>query len=55
MICELTAQEFDKFAINHVIASYYQSSNYANLMSKFGYEIKYIGYKYCCDGWNKRQ
>lgn len=45
MICELTAQEFDKFAINHVIASYYQSSNYANLMSKFGYEIKYIGYK----------
>lgn len=45
MICELTAQEFDKYAINHPLANYYQSSYYANLMSKFGYEYKYIGYK----------
>lgn len=45
MICELSQQEFDKFAINHTLANYYQSSYYGNLMSKFGYDIKYLGYK----------
>lgn len=45
MISELSAQEFDKYAINHPLANYYQSSYYANLMNKFGYEIKYLGYK----------
>ena len=45
MICELTAQEFDKFAINHELANYYQSSNYAELISKFGWDTKYVGYK----------
>ena len=45
MICELTSQEFDKYAINHQLANYYQSSYYANLINKFGYETKYIGYK----------
>ena len=45
MISEITAYEYDKYAINHELASYYQSSYYANLMSKFGYEPKYIGYK----------
>lgn len=45
MISEITAQSFDKFAINHPLANYYQSSYYATLMSKFGYEVKYVGYK----------
>lgn len=45
MVVEISSQEFDKFAINHPLANYYQSSYYANLMSKFGYEIKYVGYK----------
>ena len=45
MICELSQQEFDRYAINHILANYYQSSYYGNLMSKFGYETKYLGYK----------
>lgn len=45
MICELTAQEFDKYAINHMLANYHQSSHYGTLMSKFGYDAKYLGYK----------
>lgn len=45
MICELTAKEFDNYAINHLLANYYESSNYATLMSKVGYDKKYIGYK----------
>ena len=45
MICELNPQEFDRYAINHALANYYQSSYYGNLMSKFGYDIKYLGYK----------
>ena len=45
MICELTDKEFDKFAINHMLASYNESSYYATLMSKNGYEKKYIAYK----------
>ena len=45
MICELTPQEFDRFAINHELANYYQSSYYGNLMIKSGYTIKYLGYK----------
>lgn len=45
MISEISVQEYDKYAINHELASYYQSSYYGNLMSKFGYEAKYLGYK----------
>lgn len=45
MICEITANEFDKYAINHELANFMQSSNYASLMSKFDYDVKYIGYK----------
>ena len=45
MVCEITSQEFDRFAINHELANYYQSSYYGNLISKFGYSIKYLGYK----------
>lgn len=45
MICELTSQEFDNFAINHPLSNYYQSSYYATLMNRFGFETKFIGYK----------
>ena len=45
MICELTQQEFDRYAINHILANYYQTSYYGNLMIKFGYDVKYLGYK----------
>lgn len=45
MISEISVQQYDKYAINHELANYYQSSYYGNLMSKFGYEAKYIGYK----------
>ena len=45
MIEEITAHDFDSFSNNHILSSYHESSNYATLMSKFGYERKYIGYK----------
>ena len=44
MIKEITAYEFDRYAINHALASYHQSSNYASLMVKNGYEKTYIAY-----------
>ena len=42
MIEEITANEFDSYAINHELSSYHESSNYATLMSKFGYDRKYL-------------
>lgn len=45
MIIELTAKEFDEFASSHELSNYHQSSNYATLMSKCGYDHKYLGYK----------
>lgn len=45
MIEEITAKEFDEFASSHELSSYHQSSNYASLMSKYGYERKYIALK----------
>ena len=45
MIEEINAEEFDSFAIKHELSNYHQSSKYADLMSKNGYDIKYIAYK----------
>lgn len=45
MIEEITANDFDSFASNHELSSYHESSNYATLMSKFGYERKYLALK----------
>ena len=45
MIEEITAKEFDEFALNHELSNYHQSSAYATLMTKFGYDKVYIAYK----------
>jgi len=45
MIIELTAKEFDEFANTHDLSNYHQSSNYATLMSKCGYDHKYLGFR----------
>ena len=44
MISEITSNEFDRYAINHSLGNFRQSSNYATLMAKYGYERKYIAY-----------
>ena len=45
MVEEITAHDFDTFANNHILSSYHESSNYATLMSRSGYERVYLGYK----------
>ena len=45
MIEEITAIEFDEFAKNHELSSYHESSSYATLMAKSGYDRVYIAYK----------
>ena len=42
-IVKLSSAQFDKFAASHRYRNYYQSSMYANVMVKFGYNAKYIG------------
>ena len=42
-IVKLSSQQFDKFASGHKYRNYYQTSMYGNVMSKFGYQIQYIG------------
>lgn len=42
MIREVTANEFDRYAINHSLANFRQSSKYATLMAKNGYDRKYL-------------
>ncbi len=43
-IRELTLKEFEDFAINHPLASYTQTTNYALLMSECGFDYEIIGY-----------
>ena len=42
-VVNLSARQFDHYALNHKYRNYYQSSNYANLVNKFGYKTEYIG------------
>lgn len=42
-IKEIDCLEFDNFAKKHVLGSFYQTSEYGNLMSKHGYKDLYIG------------
>lgn len=42
-IRELTIAEFNSFARNFPISSYYQSSNYAILMAEGGYDYEFVG------------
>ncbi len=43
-IKELTLAEFDTFAKNHILSSYYQSSSYALVMAENNYEYDLLGY-----------
>ena len=42
-IVKLKASQFDNFASSHRYRSYYQTSMYANVMSKFGYKCQFLG------------
>lgn len=42
-IVTLTPQQFDRFGTNHRYRNYYQTSTYGSLMTKFGYNIHYLG------------
>lgn len=42
-IVKLNSSQFDKFATSHRYRNYYQSSMYANVMTKFGYHAQFIG------------
>lgn len=42
-IVKLNAEQFDKYASSHRYRNYYQSSQYANVMVKFGYHAQFLG------------
>lgn len=42
-IVTLNSEQFDKFAYNHRYRNYFQTSTYGKLMTKFGYNIHYLG------------
>ena len=42
-ICNIEKEQFDSFAKKHKYRNYYQSSTYARIMTKFDYEVSYIG------------
>ena len=42
-IVTLRPDQFEKFASNHRYRSFYQTTEYANVMSKFGYSVHYLG------------
>lgn len=42
-IVKLSAAQFDRFAANHKYRNYFQTSMYANVMSKFGYHAQFLG------------
>lgn len=42
-IVTLSPTQFDKYAENHRYRNYYQSSNYGNVMTRFGYNVHYLG------------
>ncbi len=42
-IVTLSSEQFNKFAQSHRYRNYYQTSTYGTLMTKFGYNIHYLG------------
>ena len=42
-IVKLSAAQFDKYTSTHRYRNYYQSSQYANVMVKFGYHAQFLG------------
>ena len=43
-IVKLSAEQFDKYASTHRYRNYYQTSQYANIMVKFGYRAQFLGF-----------
>lgn len=43
-IVKLTPEQFDNFSSNHPLHTYYQTSNYGNLMTNEGFEPNYYGF-----------
>lgn len=43
-IVKLSAAQFDKYASTHRYRNYYQTSQYANIMVKFGYRAQFLGF-----------
>ncbi len=43
-IAKLSKEQFDYFSNNHPLHTYYQSSNYGNLMEKEGFTSEYYGF-----------
>ena len=43
-IVNLSPEQFDNFSLNHPLHTYYQSSNYGNLMSNEGFIPQYYGF-----------
>lgn len=42
-VVTIDSAQFDSFADKHKYRNYYQTSRYANVMSNFNYEVRYIG------------
>ena len=42
-IKEIEKEKFDEYGAKHVLGSFYQTSTYGTLMSKYGYRDLYIG------------
>ncbi len=42
-IVKLSSSQFDRFASTHRYRNFYQSSMYANVMTKFGYRAQFLG------------
>ena len=42
-IVKLSAEQFNKYASQHRYRNYYQTSQYANVMVKFGYHAQFLG------------
>ena len=43
-IVKLNSSQFNKFASSHKYRNFYQTSMYANVISKFGYNSQYLGF-----------
>ena len=43
-IVKLSSAQFDKYASTHRYRNYYQTSQYANIMVKFGYHAQFLGF-----------
>ena len=42
-IVKLSSAQFDRFASTHIYRNFYQTSEYANVMLKFGYHAQFLG------------